>query len=195
MLITSDDYFPIAQRFEGDIAWLYLDTVDKVTIGIGHLIASPDRVGEIPLSRAGVPATDAQKRAAYDAVAAATDRSARGAAAFEPLTDLRITSAQSAELFRAKFAELFSEATRLFEDVGGGFEAWPTKVQLATFDMAYNLGVSGLYNGYPTFRGKGLAKHDWAVCAEECYRNGPGKARNDWTRQQFEQAAAEAAQA
>ena len=70
MLITADDYLPIARRFEGDIPWLYLDTVNKVTIGIGHLIPTAAAVAAIPLARDGRAASDADKKTAYAAVAA-----------------------------------------------------------------------------------------------------------------------------
>ncbi|WP_420563031.1 hypothetical protein [Thalassobaculum sp.] len=192
MLITADDYLPIARRFEGDIPWLYLDTVNKVTIGIGHLIPTAAAVAAIPLARDGRAASDADKQTAYAAVAAAKDRALRGANAFKDLSDLRITPDQSAALFRDKFAEIFAEAQRLFRTVGGGFAAWPKPVQLATFDMAYNLGPQGLFSGFPTFRTKGLAVGDYQVCAEECRRIGPAPARNAWTRDQFEAAAQEA---
>ena len=192
MLITADDYLPIARRFEGDIPWLYLDTVNKVTIGIGHMIPTADAVSAIPLGRDGQAASEADKRTAYAAVAAATDRSLRGANAFQDLSDLRVSQEQSAALFVAKFAEIFAEAQRQFQDVGGGFAAWPKRVQLATFDMAYNLGPQGLYRSFPTFRTKGLAVRDYLVCARECRRIGPSPARNTWTRDQFEAAAQEA---
>ena len=192
MLITADDYLPIARRFEGDIPWLYLDTVGKVTIGIGHMIPTAAAVSAIPLGRNGQAASEADKQTAYAAVAAATDRSPRGANAFQDLSDLRITPEQSADLFRGKVAEIFGEAQRLFQDVGGGFAAWPTRVQLATFDMAYNLGPQGLFRNFPTFRTKGLAQHDYLVCAQESRRIGPSPARNAWTRDQFEAAAQEA---
>lgn len=192
MLITADDYLPIARRFEGDIPWLYLDTVNKVTVGIGHMLPNAAAVSAIPLARNGKPASEADKQAAYAAVAAARDRALRGANAFQDLSDLRIDADQSAALFRGKFAEIFAETQRLFRTVGGGFAAWPTRVQLATFDMAYNLGPQGLYSGFPTFRTKGLAVGDYQVCAEECRRVGPSPARNTWTRDQFEAAAQEA---
>lgn len=192
MLITADDYLPIARRFEGDIPWLYLDTVGKVTIGIGHMIPDAEEVCAVPLGRDGVAASDGDKRAAFGTVAAATARAFRGANAFRDLSDLRITPEQSADLFRAKFAELFAEAQRLFWDVGGGFAAWPKRVQLATVDMAYNLGPQGLYSSFPRFRKLGLARGDYLTCAEECRRIGPAPSRNTWTRDQFEAAAQEA---
>lgn len=189
MLITADDYLPIAREFEGDIAWLYLDTVNKVTVGIGHMIPTVEAVDAIPLMTAGREATPQEKREAFATVAAATHRSALGAGAFDELTGLRVTPDQSAALFRDKFADLFAKTVGLFNDVGGGFVAWPKEVQLATFDMAYNLGPTGLYQKFPTFRTKGLAVNDYAVCARECRRIGPGRRRNDWTRAQFEAAA------
>ncbi|MDF1793428.1 MAG: hypothetical protein P1U88_16050, partial [Thalassobaculaceae bacterium] len=181
-----------ARRFEGDIPWLYLDTRSMVTIGIGHLIPDADAAAAIPLEKGGQPASADTIRAGYAVVSAATDHAFHGAGAFQDLTDLRITPEQSAALFRGKFAEIFATARRLFADVGGGFEAWPKRVQLATFDMAYNLGPQGLYGGFPSFRSKGLAVRDYAICAEECRRIGPAPARHMWTRDQFEAAAQEA---
>lgn len=58
--------------------------------------------------------------------------------------------------------------------------------------MAYNPGPARLYKLFPSFREKGLAVPDSAVCAEQCERGGIGEARNAWTRKQFESAAASA---
>jgi len=190
MLITADDYYPIAQRFEGEIPWLYLDTAGLVTVGIGRMIPDPDAMAAVDMvDGAGAPAGDAAKRAAYAAVHAAQDRKGQVAGAFKDLTPLRLTQAGSRALFDASFATLFGEAKTIFKDVAGGFGAWPQDVQLATFDMAYNLGPQRLYDLFPTFREQGLAKRDYKTCADECERGGIGQARNDWTRAEFLKAA------
>lgn len=193
MLISADDYFPFAQEFEGNIPWLYLDTVGDVTIGIGHMIPSADKISAVPMVGAnGAVASDSEKRAAFDAVKAAQSKVGQAAGAYEGLSPLRLGPGGDKALFQGNFDTLFAEAQKLFRNVAGGFEAWPKAVQLATFDMAYNLGAWRLYNLFPTFREKGLAVPDYMVCAQQCRRGGIDQARNDWTKAQFESAAKEA---
>jgi hypothetical protein len=57
--------------------------------------------------------------------------------------------------------------------------------------MIYNLGVTGLFNGYPTLMSY-VQNENWAGATTQCLRNGPSPQRNDWTRQQFLAAAAAA---
>lgn len=185
MLITAEDYLPFAREFEGEILHLYLDTVGKVTVGIGHMLPTADAIAPLGFFKDGQAASTADKRAAWQTVAAAQSMVGQVAGAYASLTDIRMTPESSAADFQTKFADIFGQAVERFKDVGGGFDAWPKPAQLATCDMAFNLGVTGLYTKFPTFRG-GLDAHDWALCARECERGGIGAARNAWTRRQFE---------
>jgi GH24 family phage-related lysozyme (muramidase) len=190
MLIGADDYFPFAREFEGDIPWLYLDTVGDVAIGIGHMIPDANAMSVVPLAAAdGTSASDSEKRAAYLKVKAAQDKVGQAASVFQSLSPLRLAKGGDQALFQGNFDELFAEAQKLFQNVAGGFAAWPKEAQLATFDMAYNLGPDRLYKLFPTFREKGLAKRDYLECARQCTRGEIGQARNDWTKSQFEKAA------
>ena len=69
------------------------------------------------------------------------------------------------------------------------YGSFPDTAKLGLLDMIYNLGVTGLFRGFPTFMGN-VQNQNWPGAAAQCHRNGPSAARNDWTRQQFLAAAA-----
>jgi hypothetical protein len=57
---------------------------------------------------------------------------------------------------------------------------FPDPAKLGLLDMVYNLGVTGLFRGFPTFMNY-VQDQNWAA-ANQCHRNGPSLQRNDWTR-------------
>ena len=61
---------------------------------------------------------------------------------------------------------------------------FPDPAKLGLLDMVYNLGVAGLFRGFPTFMNH-VQDQNWAGAATQCHRNGPSPQRNDWTCQQF----------
>jgi GH24 family phage-related lysozyme (muramidase) len=61
---------------------------------------------------------------------------------------------------------------------------FPDPAKLGLLDMVYNLGVTGLFRGFPTFMNH-VQDENWAGAATQCHRNGPSLQRNDWTCQQF----------
>jgi hypothetical protein len=50
--------------------------------------------------------------------------------------------------------------------------------------MIYNLGEAKLFREYPLLLAAVDGQH-WLTASQQCYRNGPALARNDWTRDQF----------
>ena len=65
-----------------------------------------------------------------------------------------------------------------------GFEALPNPWKMALLDMAFNLGLKGLLDGYPRMLAAVQAGNG-QMAAVESHRNGIGDARNAWTRNQF----------
>ena len=65
-----------------------------------------------------------------------------------------------------------------------GFEALPDPLKMALLDMAFNLGLKGLLDGYPRMLAA-VQAGDGATAAAECHRNGIGDERNTWTAAQF----------
>lgn len=190
MAVTSSDYQPFAEQHEGKIAWMYLDTVGKVTVGIGHMIPSADAAAALPfVDGSGGPASPDAIRAAFAAVQGAQSMVGRVAAAFQGLTALRLDDAGVAAVFAGDFDAIVGRTRALFQAVGGGLDSYPDPAQLAVIDMAFNLGPDGLYNKFPSFRTKGLAPRAYDVAAQQCRRGGISDARNQWTFDQLMAAA------
>ncbi|MDE3106395.1 MAG: hypothetical protein KGK08_14590, partial [Acidobacteriota bacterium] len=74
-----------------------------------------------------------------------------------------------------------------------GYDGYPDAAKMALLDMVYNLGAMKLRNEYPRMNAAVLAQ-DWATAAQQCNRQGINALRNQWTQQQFEEAAGGVAQ-
>ncbi len=184
MIISARDYLPMAERQEGRLTWMYLDTRRNVTVGIGHLLSTAADAEALPFveGKTGRPATPGSIGAAFEAVEAAQQLAARGATGFERVSDLRLPDTAVLALFEDDFGRIVGRTRVLFEAVGGGLDSYPKPAQLAVVDMAFNLGPDGLYDKYPKFRNDGLALRDFAAAAGESHRNGISATRNAETR-------------
>ena len=60
-----------------------------------------------------------------------------------------------------------------------GFEALPDPWKIALLDMAFNLGLKGLLDGYPRMLAA-VQAGDGTTAAAECQREGIQPARNSW---------------
>lgn len=190
MAVTSKDYQPFAEQHEGKVAWMYLDTVGKVTVGIGHMIPSADAAVALPfVDRSGGAASPDAIRSAFATVQGAQSLVGRVAAAFQGLTPLRLDEAGIAAVFAGDFGSIVGRTRALLQAVGGGLDSYPDPAQLAVIDMAFNLGPDGLYSKFPSFRTKGLAPRAYDVAAQQCKRGGISDARNQWTFDQLMAAA------
>jgi len=185
------DYQPFAERYEGKIDWMYLDTVGKVTVGIGHMIPSADEAAALSFvdPASGTAATGDAIRAAFAAVQAAGSGDDRPAGAFQSLTTIRLPDAAVTALFQADYQQIVGRIRTLFQNVGGGLDSYPDPAQLAVIDMGYNLGPEGLYDKFPTFRTKGLAPRAFDVAARQSHRLGISEERDKWTADMLMQAA------
>jgi GH24 family phage-related lysozyme (muramidase) len=88
-------------------------------------------------------------------------------------------------------ALLVADVTRFEALLAAAFPDWnsyPEPAQEALFDMAYNLGISGLQKKFPNMM---AAVHagQWDVAAAQCHRTGIGEPRNQRTAALFQQAA------
>jgi len=184
MPITFRDYRPLAEENEGNIPWMYLDTRGNVTVGIGHLLAVPVDAEALRFIEqdTGRPAAREGIRAAHAAVQGASQLAASGAGAFEAVSTVRLTEAGVEAVFERDFSRIIRRTRALFQSVGGGFDSYPDPAQIAVVDMAFNLGPDGLFRKYRKFRNNGLARRDFAVAADECFRHGISAARNTVTR-------------
>jgi len=173
-----DEALAQLEQFEGSVAWMYRDTVGKVTVGVGMMLPDAKAACPLPFRLGEEPATEAEIRAEF----ARVDNLPVGRPA------LFYRSTHGPELAKTEIDSMLRQVVEGFEsELRASLSDWdsfPDSVKLALLDMAYNLGPEGLLHGYPRLM-HAVRSSDWVQAAAACYRKGPGAARNDWTRQMF----------
>jgi len=174
-----DDSLAQLEIFEGIVPWMYLDTRGYVTVGVGELIATATRAQSLSFVDANnQPATADTILAEYDRVSALPPAKMAGfyrspTSPILPHTTIDTLLMQHLTFFDGQLNQQFAN-----------YSTFPDPAKLGLLDMIYNLGVTGLFKGYPSFMGY-VQNKDWSNAAKQCHRNGPSLARNNWTNQQF----------
>lgn len=170
-----EDLITDLTREEAAIPWMYLDTAGVVTCAIGHALFTVENAIALPWSH------HETVEAGYAAVKAAPV--GKVASYYAPLTVCRLTPEAMQAILRADIeAVLVGLRKRLPE-----FDEYPNPVQRALGDMAFNLGVGGLFSKFPRFIAA-VRQRDWLVAAQECHRRGIGESRNLATAARFREA-------
>lgn len=166
------------KRFENAIPWMYLDTVGKVTVGAGLMLPTAQSATALPFQYDGRPA-DAQE-IIVDFRRVSSMVKGKAAGFYRSPMSVLLTPAEIDTQLRAA-------VTHLDQDLRKAIPIWdalPASAKVALLDMAYNLGMTGLLQGYPKLL-HAVVTGDWKTAAAECHRGGPAPTRNEWTRQQF----------
>ena len=162
-------------KFEGCVPWMYLDTVGKVTVGVGLMLPDAAAAQVLPFRSGLRMASPEQIAFEFHRVAKMPEgklpRVYRVKSSLE-LDESAITGQLRVVLI--EFEEKLREALK-------GYDAFPDGVKQALLDMAYNLGPAGLLKEYPHFL-SAIEAGNWAKAADGCVRRGPSPARNAWTR-------------
>lgn len=170
-------------QWEGRIPHMYLDTEGFVTVGIGNLIATAEVARSLAfvVRDTGAAATAQEIEADFKAVA----KQSKGelAASYKKFTKLDLPDTAIDALFKIKIDGFKNDLIANFK----GYPEYPVEVKRALLDMIYNLGKGGLLK-FKKLKAA-VEAHDWKEAAAQCHRNGPSKARNDWTRDLFLKAA------
>jgi len=168
------------EKFEGRIRHMYVCTGGEVTIGIGHAIPDADSAVALTWTLDGRAATPDEIRADYGRVAAAPKGLA--ATGYASLSRCRMGDPAIDALASADVVRFAGGVAAVLAN----WDRYPTAVQAALFDMAFNRGIGGLQK----FR-KLIAAcdtGDWEAAARECHRQGIGESRNLETAALFRQA-------
>jgi GH24 family phage-related lysozyme (muramidase) len=166
--------------FEGIVPWMYLDTRGFVTVAVGELLATPANALALAFVDANnQPSTPDAIQAEYSRVSALPPGKYPAAFYRSPASPTLPHPAIDALLLH----HLTFFDTQLSQRFAN-YPAFPDPAKLGLLDMIYNLGVTGLFKGYPTLMSY-VQNQNWAGVATQCHRNGPSPQRNDWTRQQF----------
>lgn len=170
---------------EGLVRHMYLDTRGFVTVGVGQMLPDAESAKHLPFINVATlePATPEEIESDYQSVK--NQPPGLRAALYEAHTKLALPLPDIEALLRRRIEEFEEGLREEFPD----YDAYPEDAREGLFDMAYNLGLSGLVRKFPTFTAA-AKRQDWATCARECHRQGIGEYRNRKTRELFERAAA-----
>jgi GH24 family phage-related lysozyme (muramidase) len=195
-MFNSIVYLPKLKEFEGAIPYMYLDTGGNVTVGVGNLLASATDAKQLGFVRRADPAAKPPVTAgpaAGDEIQTDFDNVNKQTAGkifsyYRQFTKLDLPDAVITALLNGRVTEFKAKLVAAFPD----FDSYPDEACAALFDMGFNLGVAGLTSKFPTLC-KAVKDKDWATAAKESHRAAPvNDDRNDWTKAQFEKAAADA---
>jgi len=138
------------EEYEGRYNHMYLDSRGKVIIGVGHLIASKAAVTTIRLyktknNQPTTPASLKEKQGEYDNVL--EQKKDYKASWYKQFTKLVMKEADISAQRDKHIATFYTELSSMYSKAKGyanDFDAMPDEVQLALFDMIFNLGQTKL---------------------------------------------------
>ena len=163
--------FEMLTKNEGNISHLYLDTNNKVTVGIGTCLPTVDDAKKLRFYNrmTQAQATAEEIEADYKAVVDAkpdpkTEPEGKKAEAYESVTQLDMTPTDIGKRWLADVKSFQAILTGLFS----GFANYPADAKQALTDFAYQYGPTGA----TTLAGGKLKEKaeagDWAGAAELC---------------------------
>jgi GH24 family phage-related lysozyme (muramidase) len=166
------------EHFEGSVPWMYLDTVGKVTVGVGLMLPDVAAAQHLSFTLDNRPATPAEIAAEFTRVHALP--MGRPAQFYYPASAPQLPQPEIDSLLSTVLSGFEADLRTRFP----AYETFPDGVKLALLDMIYNLGPAGLFHGFPHLMAD-VHSGNWAAAAAGCFRHGPGAARNQWTHDMF----------
>jgi hypothetical protein len=171
--------------FEATIPWMYLDTRGHVTAAVGVMLPSSADALKLPwVDVKGNPASAFDVTEEFLRVQRMP--AGRSAQYYYLDTAPKLSLTEISFLLDATVATCEGELVKTFDK----YAQFPAPAKLALIDMVYNLGMAKLVREYFHFCAA-VSRMDWETAAANCHRNGPAEIRNDWTKQQFLDAATE----
>lgn len=176
-----DDAVTNTLRWEGSVAWMYLDTATppNVTTGCGLLLATAAAACALPFKTpTGEPASIEQITEDFNCVRA--QQGGRLASSYRSASSPLLAATDIQNLTREHILKADENLAGDFP----GYAGYPDNAKLGLLDMAFNLGFAGLTKKFPNFCAA-VREQNWAAAAAECRRGGISEERNQWTAALF----------
>ncbi len=175
------------EEYEGRYNHMYLDSKGKVTIGVGHLIASKNAVATITLyktknNQPTTPASLKEKQDEYSNVL--KQKKNYKASWYKQFTKLVMKEADINAQRDKHITAFYTELSGMYSKAKGytnDFDAMPEEVQLALFDMIFNLGQTKLRTIFTNFN-KAIKQEKWDEAAKQANRPDVNAARNTYVK-------------
>lgn len=182
-MATWEDFKREIKASEGSISHMYLDTVGKVTVGVGNML--PDVASAQKLSFVD---RKTQQTATKDAIKTdfeTVSKLNKGmiASSYKKDTKLDLPNTAINTLLDSRIASFKNEIKLKFPS----FDTYPMTVQFALLDMAFNLGTNGLVTKFPSFK-KAIEAKEWKTAAKESNRPQVSSSRNATVKKWLEEA-------
>jgi hypothetical protein len=180
---------PITKRFEGSIPWMYRDSTKAgiITCAVGQALETLEDALALPWftpdggPNYSHPSTRGEITFEYKRVGGMTPGMKAGM--YHSPGSPELTDGDITRMLEQDLAGFVAELCALFPE----YPTWPQPAQLATLDMAYNMGIGELKK-FDKWMG-GANTMNWWTCCNQCHRNGINIERNGWTFDQFRAAA------
>lgn len=177
--------------FEGKTDHLYLDTNGYPTIGIGHCVANLAAFTQLAMIRIsdGEPASEQEKIAEYQTIK--QKPAGYNASWYHAFCKLRLPEQTINSIHEEHLRCFHHELRQVFKRSRGyncDFEQLPSPVQIALFDLAYNVGTTNLQHKWPKLH-QAIKQQNWQLAAQESNRKGIQAARNEHIKSLFLSAA------
>jgi len=164
-------YKSLEQR-EGRFKHLYLDTKGKVTIGVGHMIPNRAAIISVPMytiknNQPFKPATTKEKQDEYDKIIKLPWGQRYGAGWYKQHTSLIMKDPDINQRLDKHLSSFYSELSNIYKKSSGytdNFDKLHDNVQLALFDMIFNMGATTLTGTFVKFN-TALKAGDWKKAA------------------------------
>lgn len=187
------------EEYEGRVNHFYLDSVGKVTVGIGNLVVNRAAVAGLVLYQQkndgpAQLATLQQKQAEYDNIL--KQKTGYRSSWYRQYSSLMMEDADIDALLAQRIDSFYQELTGIYKKSKGypdDFDKLPGKVQMALFDMIFNLGAGKIVNVMVTFNAN-VKAGEWAKAADSSKRAQISAERNQYVRQLFLDVAQQAPQ-
>ena len=184
-----DAVVKILEEGEGNVSHFYLCTEGKLTVGIGKMIPSVDKIDSIRMLKSNESeATNQEKRDEYMLIKSKPFGDDYPAKYYKQFTKLHADVKDIYGWLQEAIQSFHSQCRMLFRKENGfhaNYDDFPAALQLALFDLLYNLGLSGLRDGFPSFL-QAVKEQNWQVAAKESKRKNPGlELRNEKIKQLF----------
>ncbi|GAA0697496.1 hypothetical protein GCM10009104_27250 [Marinobacterium maritimum] len=165
------------EQQEGRINHMYRDTRGFITVGVGHLLPYPHTAARLSFVHrdSGQAASDADIRTEFRHLLTRAYGQHLSANSFRPHTRLILPETRIDDLTRQHIKTFTKELGSLYGQAE--LAAMPEPVQLALYDMIFNLGRPKLEHGFPRFN-QHIRNGNWAAAARESHRKGISEARN-----------------
>lgn len=179
-MTISQSMIDRTRKFEGSVAYMYLDTAGKVTVGTGHMLSSSSGAAKLKftLINGGQTATSAQIKAEHALLL--QQIVGKPASYYKKFRTMEMSTSDMDVLLKDDLGVSESDLESIFSN----YRTFPVSAQEALIDMAFNLGKTKFLDFVDLI--DSCSKSDWARSATECHRNGVSNQRNKEIKDLFE---------